>query len=62
MKKFLVPTDFSETARNAAIWAARMAENIPGAELVLFHAYGKMEAGEDGSPCPRTPKRKKRCR
>jgi nucleotide-binding universal stress UspA family protein len=50
MKKFLVPTDFSETARNAAIWAARMAESIPGAELVLFHAYGKMEIGEDGSP------------
>jgi nucleotide-binding universal stress UspA family protein len=50
MKKFLVPTDFSETARNAAIWAARMAESIKDAELVLFNAYGKMEAGEDGSP------------
>jgi nucleotide-binding universal stress UspA family protein len=50
MKKLLVPTDFSETSRNAAIWAAQLAETIPGAELVLFHAYGKMETGSDGSP------------
>jgi len=50
MKKFLVPTDFSESSRNAAIWAALMAQSIPGAEIVLFHVYGKIEAGADGSP------------
>jgi nucleotide-binding universal stress UspA family protein len=59
MKKLLVPTDFSETARNAAIWAARMAETIPGAELVLFHVYGKMEVGSDGSPLASDPEAEK---
>jgi len=59
MKKLLVPTDFSETSRNAAIWAVQMADTVPGAELVLFHVYGKMEVGSDGSPLASDPEAEK---
>ncbi|WP_267740603.1 universal stress protein [Myroides injenensis] len=38
MKKILFPTDFSETANNALIYALRMAENQQ-ATLFVLHAY-----------------------
>ncbi len=38
MKKILFPTDFSETANNALIYALKMAEN-QNATLVVLHAY-----------------------
>lgn len=38
MKTLLVPTDFSEAADNAAMYAAGLAK-LSGASLVLFHAY-----------------------
>ncbi|KZE76315.1 universal stress protein [Myroides marinus] len=38
MKKILFPTDFSETANNALVYALRMAEN-QGATLFVLHAY-----------------------
>lgn len=38
MKKILFPTDFSETANNALIYALKMAEN-QNATLVILHAY-----------------------
>ncbi len=38
MKKILVPTDFSDDARNASHYAARLAEKT-GARLILLHAY-----------------------
>lgn len=38
MKKILFPTDFSDTSRNAFIYALRLAENI-GAEVVTLHVY-----------------------
>ncbi len=38
MKKILFPTDFSETANNALIYALRMAENQK-ATLFVLHAY-----------------------
>ncbi|MEK6451058.1 MULTISPECIES: universal stress protein [Myroides] len=38
MKKILFPTDFSETANNALIYALRMAEN-QNATLFVLHAY-----------------------
>lgn len=37
MKKILVPTDFSATARNAIAYAIRMAKQV-NAGLVIFHA------------------------
>lgn len=37
MKRFLIPTDFSETSKNAAIFAAQMLHGKPGKEIILFY-------------------------
>jgi nucleotide-binding universal stress UspA family protein len=50
MKKFLVPTDFSDTSKNAARFAVQAAANIPGAVIILYNVYDKIAAGSDGSP------------
>jgi nucleotide-binding universal stress UspA family protein len=38
MKRILVPTDFSDDARNASYYAARLAEKLK-ASITLLHAY-----------------------
>lgn len=38
MKTILVPTDFSETANNAAVYAAKFAKSV-NAQILLFHVY-----------------------
>ncbi|HEX8270648.1 MAG TPA: universal stress protein [Flavobacterium sp.] len=38
MKKILFPTDFSETSKNAFIYALQLAKNI-GAEVITLHVY-----------------------
>jgi nucleotide-binding universal stress UspA family protein len=50
MKTLLVPMDFSDTAKNAARYAVKFAENIPGCRVLLFHTYDKHAYGSDGSP------------
>lgn len=50
MKTFLVPTDFSDTAKNAARYAVRFAEQIKGSRVVLFHIYDRQGYGSDGTP------------
>ncbi|MFY0252810.1 universal stress protein [Chitinophaga sp. 30R24] len=39
MKTILVPTDFSDTAYNAAIYAISLAKTIGVSRIVLYHAY-----------------------
>src|SRR6185436_17838587 len=39
MKTILVPVDFSETARNSALYAAGLAKWIGADKLILFNAY-----------------------
>jgi nucleotide-binding universal stress UspA family protein len=56
MKKFLVPTDFSETSKNAARYAAQMAAEIPGGKVFLINVSDKFTAGSDGSPLNETKK------
>lgn len=56
MKKFLVPTDFSETSKNAANYAAQMAAAIPGAKVILINVSDKFTAGSDSSPLTETKK------
>jgi nucleotide-binding universal stress UspA family protein len=56
MKKFLVPTDFSETSKNAARYAAQMAAAIPGGKLILINVSDKFTAGSDSSPLTETKK------
>ena len=50
MKKFLVPTDFSDTSKNAARFAVQATAHIPGALIILYHVYDKISAGSDGTP------------
>ncbi len=39
MQTILVPTDFSATAKNAAIYAIELAKQIGAAKVVIFNAY-----------------------
>ncbi|MEO8172002.1 MAG: universal stress protein [Sediminibacterium sp.] len=39
MKTILVPIDFSSTARNAAIYAIKLAEQLGVKKIVLYHSY-----------------------
>jgi nucleotide-binding universal stress UspA family protein len=49
MRKFLVPTDFSETSKNAALYAAQAAEETKDASIILCYVSDKVSAGSDGS-------------
>jgi nucleotide-binding universal stress UspA family protein len=50
MKKLLVPTDFSDTSKNAALFAAQMAADVQNATIILIHVSDKITGGSDGSP------------
>ncbi len=39
MKNLLVPTDFSDTANNAAIYALKLAGQTGAEKVILYHAY-----------------------
>lgn len=49
MKKILVPTDFSETSKNAARYAAQMLNDRPGTQMILYYVYDGLTAGSDGT-------------
>ena len=49
MKTFIVPTDFSDTSKNAARYAAQLAEQVKNARIILYNVFDKIEAGDDGS-------------
>jgi len=49
MKKFLVPTDFSETSKNAARYAVELAQDDPETTIILYNTYYKLAPGSDGS-------------
>jgi nucleotide-binding universal stress UspA family protein len=50
MNTFLVPTDFSDTSKNAARFAAHLANVVPDAQLTLYNVFDTIEAGSDGTP------------
>jgi nucleotide-binding universal stress UspA family protein len=50
MNTFLVPTDFSDTSKNAARFAAHLANVIPDVQLILYNVFDTIEAGTDGTP------------
>ena len=54
MKKFLVPTDFSDTAKNAARYAAQLAADVAGSTIILYNVYDKIALGSDSSPLTET--------
>jgi nucleotide-binding universal stress UspA family protein len=39
METLLVPTDFSPTAKNAALYALQLAEQLAAKKIVLYHSY-----------------------
>lgn len=39
MKTILVPTDYSDTAKNAAVYAIHIAKQLQAARIVLYNAY-----------------------
>lgn len=49
MKKFLVPTDFSDTSKNAAKFAAQAVAGVKDANIILYNVSDKIAAGSDGS-------------
>lgn len=49
MKTFIVPTDFSDTSKNAARFAVQMAAAVTDAHIILYNVFDKIEAGDDGS-------------
>jgi nucleotide-binding universal stress UspA family protein len=49
MRKLIVPTDFSETSKNAARYAVQWAAETGDSSLVLFNAFDTVTAGTDGS-------------
>jgi nucleotide-binding universal stress UspA family protein len=60
MKKFLVPTDFSDTAKNAARYAVELAANDPTATIILYNIFDKIAAGSDGSLLTETDEDRKK--
>jgi len=50
MKKFIVPTDFSETSKNAARFAVQMANDIEDSSVILYNSIDPITSGADGTP------------
>lgn len=50
MKTFLVPTDFSETSKNAARYAANIARQYQDIHIILYNVSDEIVAGSDGTP------------
>ncbi|MGB4770508.1 MAG: universal stress protein [Chitinophagaceae bacterium] len=50
MFTIIVPTDFSDTARNAVDYALKMANDMHNVRVVLYNAYSKSSIGVDGTP------------
>jgi len=42
MKTFLVPVDFSDTSKNAAEYAAQLANEVTDSKIILYNVYDKI--------------------
>ena len=49
MKKILYPTDFSETAENAFIFALQIADHL-GASVITLHAFDRPDISNFNLP------------
>lgn len=49
MKTFIVPTDFSDTSKNAARYAAQVAAQLRTANILLYNSFDKIATGSDSS-------------
>src|SRR5687768_9570554 len=50
MKTFIVPCDFSDTSKNAALYAVQLAADIRDSGVILINAMDEIVAGDDGTP------------
>jgi len=50
MNNFIVPIDFSEASKNAARYAAHIANGVADANLILYNVFQTLEYGSDSSP------------
>jgi nucleotide-binding universal stress UspA family protein len=50
MNSIIVPTDFSETSKNAARFAANLTRHVADAHLILYNVFDTIESGSDGTP------------
>ena len=50
MKTFIVPTDFSDTSKNAARFAASLSEQVQDVQIILYNVFEKIDTeSSDGS-------------
>lgn len=49
MKKIIVPVDFSDTSKNAALYAVQIAGALK-ASIILINVFDPLVAGSDGTP------------
>jgi nucleotide-binding universal stress UspA family protein len=50
MNNFIVPIDFSDASKNAARYAAHIANGVPDAHIILYNVFDALEYGSDSSP------------
>lgn len=50
MHIIIVPTDFSETSKNAAKYAVKLASGMEDTKVILYNVFDRIAAGTDGTP------------
>mgnify|MGYP001064842323 CR=1 FL=1 len=50
MHTIIVPTDFSDTSKNAARFAAQAAAQVEDSTILLYNVFDKVSSGSDGTP------------
>jgi len=50
MNNFIVPIDFSDASKNAARYAAHIANSVSDAHIILYNVFDALEYGSDSSP------------
>lgn len=55
MHTIIVPTDFSDTSKNAAFFAAQAAGQVQSAHILLYNVFDKVSPGVDGTPLSDEP-------
>ena len=48
MKTIIVPTDFSDTSKNAALYAVQLAAEVQNARIILYNVFEKSGSGSTG--------------
>lgn len=60
MHTIIVPTDFSDTSKNAARFAVQAAAQVPGSQILLYNVFRRVLPGSDGSPLADEPDARKK--